>query len=134
MDILATLTPTSKTSFVLLLFAAVCFVFGLFFLKNLYLSRLHTVPGPRRAAASGLWLWVQDLTGRAPKTIRQLHAEYCMSLCLAFLSPLKLYRDNSQSIPGAIVRIGPNEISINDVDVYNDVLYRQAPSFLKVCP
>lgn len=33
---------------------------------------------------------------------------------------------------GSIVRIGPEEVSINDVAVHNEVLYCQAPKFMKV--
>lgn len=36
------------------------------------------------------------------------------------------------SITGSIVRIGPNEVSVNDVEVHNSVLFCQAPKFLKV--
>jgi hypothetical protein len=32
-----------------------------------------------------------------------------------------------------MVRIGPNEVSIDDVNVHNSVLYCQAPKFMKVC-
>lgn len=37
-------------------------------------------------------------------------------------------------VPGPIVRLGPNEVSVSDFDVHNSVLYCQAPKFLKVGP
>ena len=75
MDNLSAFAPTPKIPSSLLLFAFVPFASGIFLLNNLYLSKLHLIPGPRRAAVSWLWLWIQDLKGRAPKALRQLHAE-----------------------------------------------------------
>jgi hypothetical protein len=33
---------------------------------------------------------------------------------------------------GPIVRIAPNEVSINDPEIHNSVLYCQGPTFMKV--
>jgi hypothetical protein len=44
--------------------------------KNLVLSPLKNIPGPKLAAASRIWIWLLDLTGKAPESIRQLHITY----------------------------------------------------------
>lgn len=49
--------------------------FGIVF-KNLVLSPLKDIPGPKCAAASRVWIWLLDLTGKAPESIRQLHITY----------------------------------------------------------
>lgn len=39
---------------------------------------------------------------------------------------------NKASSLGSIVRVGPNEISIDDIEVHNSVLFCQGPKFMKV--
>lgn len=109
-------------------------------LRNLFLSPLRSVPGPRLAACSSLWLWFLDLSGNAPKVIKNLHGihgkgpallnSYTIQLAQMDLSWLQL--TVLTPMPGPIVRISPNEISVDDISVYNGVLYRQAPQFIKV--
>jgi hypothetical protein len=61
---------------------------------RLLLSPLRKFPGPKLAAVSGLWNANECRLGRASKTHRALH----------------------QHFKSDIVRIGPNELSINNVD------------------
>ncbi|KAJ5626406.1 hypothetical protein N7510_002715 [Penicillium lagena] len=75
---------------------------------QLLLSPLRNVPGPRLAAISSIWLWFQDMAGNSPQMISKLHKRH-----------------------GPIVRIGPNEVSIDDIEIHNRVLYCQAPKYMK---
>jgi hypothetical protein len=40
---------------------------------------LHEIPGPLVAAISGVWLWIWDITGSAPRDIKDLHRSLGMS-------------------------------------------------------
>ncbi|KAK7897458.1 hypothetical protein LTR67_005347 [Exophiala xenobiotica] len=75
---------------------------------RLFFSPFTAVPGPLWAKVSPFWLWIHDLRGTAAEEIDQLHREY-----------------------GSIVQIGPNEVSVSDVDIHNSVLFCQAPKFFK---
>jgi hypothetical protein len=111
-------------------FLALVLVLGVFLLgsvvQRLFLSPLGKIPGPKLAAISGIWLWQRDLSGAAPKAIKDLHVKHgeCRYICVN--------RNVLNQVSGPIVRIGPNEVSIDDGHVHNTVLYCQAPKFMKV--
>lgn len=60
--------------------AALAIANGLFLLvgviRRLVFSPLRNVPGPKIAAATGIWLWLEDMRGTAPGSIKALHAKY----------------------------------------------------------
>lgn len=60
--------------------AALAIASGLFLLlgviRRLVISPLRNVPGPKIAAATGIWLWLEDMRGTAPGSIKDLHTEY----------------------------------------------------------
>lgn len=62
-------------------------------IRRLYFSPLSKFPGPKFAALTKLWDANEFRLGRAVKTRTKLHAQY-----------------------GDFVRIGPNEVSVNNVD------------------
>jgi cytochrome P450 family 628 len=62
-------------------------------IRRLYFSPISKLPGPKFAALSKLWEANEFRLGRASETHKKLHAQY-----------------------GDIIRIGPNEVSINNVD------------------
>ncbi|XXG95656.1 hypothetical protein Hte_001925 [Hypoxylon texense] len=68
--------------------------------RRLFLSPLTRFPGPKLAAVTGLWNANETRLGRASRTHKALHDEF-----------------NSD-----VIRIGPNELSINNVDAI-DKLY-----------
>ena len=39
-------------------------------------AELKSIPGPRWAAISGIWLWIHDLKGTAPSKIKELHERH----------------------------------------------------------
>ncbi|KAH9843462.1 Cytochrome-P450 monooxygenase [Teratosphaeria destructans] len=75
-------------------------------MRRLYLSPLARFPGPRIAAITGLWNVNEVRLGRVSRTHKALHEKY-----------------NSN-----IIRVGPNDLSINDVDAL-DKLY--GPKYLR---
>jgi hypothetical protein len=92
-----------------------------------FVSPLRAIPGPRSNAASFFWLWLWDVKGTAVSNVKRLHVDYgerhgCW---------LKA-RSDHLIVLGSIVRIAPNEISIDDHDVHNGVLYSSATKFMKV--
>lgn len=44
--------------------------------RRLLLSPLKSIPGPKWASVSAIWLWVHDLQGTAPGVIKDLHRQY----------------------------------------------------------
>ncbi|KAI0506313.1 cytochrome P450 [Xylaria bambusicola] len=62
--------------------------------RRLFFSPLRKFPGPKLAAVSGLWNAIEAGLGRASRTHKALHEKYTSD----------------------IIRIGPNELSINSVD------------------
>lgn len=70
-------------------------------IRRLFFHPLSHVPGPRLAALSNLWVANQFRLGRTSRTCRELHEKY-----------------NSD-----VIRIGPNEISIRNVDAV-EVVFR----------
>ncbi|MCJ1301335.1 hypothetical protein MMC08_004134 [Hypocenomyce scalaris] len=76
---------------------------------RLFLTPLKTIPSSNKwAELSGIWLWYHDLKGSAPNVIKETHDKH-----------------------GPIVRVGPNEVSINDPEVHNSALYCQGSTFMK---
>ncbi|KAH8721521.1 cytochrome P450 [Phaeosphaeriaceae sp. PMI808] len=73
-----------------------------------FLSPLRVIPGPRSNAASFFSLWFWDVKGTSAVNIKRLHDDY-----------------------GSIVRIAPNEISIDDHEAHNGVLYSSGTNFMK---
>ncbi|KAL1970558.1 hypothetical protein VTN77DRAFT_4202 [Rasamsonia byssochlamydoides] len=65
------------------------------------------IPGPRWAALTRWWLFVQEMRGNAYEVITELHRTY-----------------------GPLVRIAPGELSINDDQAFA-VIYGQASKFTK---
>ncbi|PVH70738.1 cytochrome P450 [Cadophora sp. DSE1049] len=76
--------------------------------RRLLFSPLAKIPGPKIAAVTWFWLWYWDIQEESAPVVRELHKQL-----------------------GPIVRIGPNEVSINDVEVHNNVLYKQRTKFMK---
>ncbi len=68
-------------------------------IRRLFVSPLAKVPGPKLAAITGLWNANEYRTGRGAKTYKKLH---------------RLYQSD-------VIRVGPNEISINDVEAIPQV-------------
>lgn len=69
--------------------------------RRLYFSPLARFPGPKLAAISGLWKANEARLGRTSKTNKILHEKY----------------------KSDVIRIGPNELSINNADAI-DKFYR----------
>ena len=63
----------------------------LYLLSNKYRRGLSSLPGPRLAAYSSLWRYLDVRGGQAHQTAIRLHRKY-----------------------GDVVRIGPNHVSISD--------------------
>ncbi|OQU99446.1 hypothetical protein CLAIMM_05077 [Cladophialophora immunda] len=98
-----------STGTVCLLFALLLVVWRLVLvITRIWFSPLRNIPGPRLAAATSLWLYVEDNRPTIVKTIRRLHSQY-----------------------GPIVRIAPNHVSIKDADIYLKTIYQQASNFNK---
>jgi hypothetical protein len=92
----------------LLLFIAIAAVFLLVAcVRNLFFGKLRQFPGPIWAAHTDLWRVYQLWTRRMPDTMLQMHEEY-----------------------GPVVRIGPNDLSFQSADVFNDV-YKAGRKFPK---
>ncbi|OAP56447.1 hypothetical protein AYL99_09626 [Fonsecaea erecta] len=99
----------SPTATVCLVLASVFVAWRLVLVTlRIWFSPLRNVPGPRLAAATSLWLYVEDNKPTIVKTIRKLHAQY-----------------------GPIVRIAPNHVSIKDADIYLKTIYQIASNFNK---
>ncbi|KAK0103829.1 hypothetical protein ONS95_005828 [Cadophora gregata] len=75
---------------------------------NLFLHPLRSIPGPRMAAATWLWLFKYELSGHCHEAFMKLHESY-----------------------GPLIRVSPGEVSINDIEVYNNVIYAQNTKFMK---
>ena len=79
-------------------------------IRRLYFSPLSHFPGPKLAALSKVWLSNQYRTGQAAKTYRRLHRLY-----------------NSE-----VIRIGPNELSIDCVEAVEKIYkgkYERGPFY-----
>ena len=74
---------------------------------NVFLSPLHSIPGPTIAAITSKWLMVLDLAGDRTKTIHGLHQKY-----------------------GPSVRVGPREVSYSNPEMVKE-LYGQQTAFMK---
>ncbi|EFX00361.1 cytochrome p450 monooxygenase [Grosmannia clavigera kw1407] len=75
---------------------------------NLFLHPLHDIPGPWIAGATRWWLFQRELVKEdAHATILKLHQKY-----------------------GPLVRISPDEVSVNDVTAYTEI-YSQTSKFPK---
>jgi hypothetical protein len=84
---------TIFTEFFFLNFIFLSTAWSLTAVRRLYFSPLSKLPGPKSAALTKLWDANEFRVGRASVTRKKLHAQY-----------------------GDIIRIGPNEVSINNVD------------------
>ncbi|KAI1483449.1 cytochrome P450 [Daldinia eschscholtzii] len=95
-------TSISKTLFSLPLSLTVAslLVFGIVsrLLWNRFRKDLRDIPGPKIAAYTGLWRWLDVRSGQAHKTHIKLHRKY-----------------------GSLVRIGPNHVSISDPREINHI-------------
>ncbi|GLA66068.1 hypothetical protein AtubIFM55763_003186 [Aspergillus tubingensis] len=74
-------------------------------IHRLYFSPLASLPGPKRAAVSRLWVANQCRLGRSAAYLEEIHEEY-----------------NAD-----IVRVGPNEVSIIDVEAIQEIYKGQYP-------
>ncbi|KAK2030547.1 cytochrome P450 4A10 [Colletotrichum zoysiae] len=74
---------------------------------NVFLHPLRRVPGPFLAKISRLWLFYYDYHGNPHAHIRELHRKL-----------------------GPLVRISPNEVSVDDVDA-NNIIYSQNNPWIK---
>jgi len=72
-------------------------------LRRLFFSPLTNFPGPKLAAISGLWNANEGRLGRIPRTHKALHEKY----------------------KSDVIRIGPNELSISNVDAISKVYGRK---------
>ncbi|KIX96549.1 uncharacterized protein Z520_07815 [Fonsecaea multimorphosa CBS 102226] len=99
----------SRTATVGLAFASLFVAWRLaLVITRIWFSPLRHIPGPRLAAATSLWLYVEDNKPTIVKTTRRLHSQY-----------------------GPLVRIAPNHVSIKDADTYLKTIYQQASHFNK---
>ncbi|KAK1561471.1 cytochrome P450 4A10 [Colletotrichum navitas] len=95
----------TKTLAVVLLFLFAYVIFRSVY--NVFLHPLRRVPGPFLAKISRLWLFYHDYQGTPHSHIRELHQKF-----------------------GPLVRISPNEVSIDDVDA-NNTIYAQNKPWVK---
>ncbi|KAK6351316.1 hypothetical protein TWF718_004480 [Orbilia javanica] len=65
---------------------------------RLFFSPLSSIPGPKLAAASGLWILYYDYKDQRTDTIMDLHLKY-----------------------GPVVRLGPNEVSFTSTSAVKDI-------------
>ncbi|KAK1848829.1 cytochrome P450 4A10 [Colletotrichum chrysophilum] len=100
------ITHALKT-FALLLFGSLVLYAGCLSFYNILLHPLKGIPGPFAAKVSRLWLFYWDYSGNPHRHIRDLHAKF-----------------------GPLVRISPNEVSIDDVKA-NNIIYSQTNPWLK---
>ena len=85
---------------------------------RLYFSPVAKFPGPRLAAASFWYEFYYDvvLGGRYTWKLAELHKEYGIRDCFLLQSdPILLNRS------GAVVRINPYELHINDPEFYDEI-------------
>jgi hypothetical protein len=111
------LTSTSQIAYSLLRLTFLNFIFlstaiTLTLIRRLYFSPLSSFPGPRLAALSNFYKANAYRTGRGAKVLLKLHEKY-----------------NSD-----IVRVGPNELSIRNVDAVEKIYKGKYPrgSFYEV--
>jgi hypothetical protein len=88
-------------------------------------SPLRRLPGPFLARFSRLWLFREAYNGRMHLTNVKVHEKYGTVLNSAFL----MWRTNL--LPGPIVRIAPNEYSIDDPESVQ-LIYGSRGRFTKV--
>jgi hypothetical protein len=74
-------------------------------IHRLYFSSLSSIPGPKFAAISKLWAANQCRLGRTTQTLKRLHEKY----------------------KADVLRIGPNEVSINNVDAIQNIYRGKYP-------
>lgn len=89
-----------------------------------FVSPLRRVPGPLLARYTRLWLFKETYRGTFPKTNVELHKKYGSIFFLTFCC-------SSNSLPGPIVRIAPNEYSIDDPAAVK-LIYGSGKGFVKV--
>lgn len=87
---------------------------------------LRHVPGPFLARFTRLWLLNEVYRGTYPRTSVQLHKKYGELVCLA-ASLLQ----QSDDVAGPVVRIAPNEYSIDDPAAAK-LIYGSGRGFVKV--
>lgn len=80
---------------------------GLRFVYNVFFHPLHRIPGPFFAKLTRLWLFWHDFGGNPHTKIRSLHQKL-----------------------GPLVRISPNEVSVDDVAA-NATIYSQTDPWVK---
>ena len=102
---------------------------GLQTLLRVCLSPLRSLPGPFFARFSRLWYLRQIWRGDFHKTNNELHKRYGEIFRNA-ISPHKLVGYTHVNI-GPIVRIAPNEYSIDDPEALKTI-YGHGTSFIKV--
>ncbi|KAK2740854.1 cytochrome P450 4A10 [Colletotrichum kahawae] len=91
----------------LLLFWGLGLYAGCLGFYNIFLHPLKGIPGPFAAKLSRLWLFYWDYSGNPHRHIRDLHTKF-----------------------GPLVRISPNEVSIDDIKA-NSIIYSQTNPWLK---
>jgi hypothetical protein len=104
------LLSVSAISDLILKFAILNLIFlstatALTLIRRLYFHPLSHIPGPRLAALSNIWISNQFRLGRTSRTCRDLHEEYSSD----------------------VIRVGPNEISIRNVDAVEVVFKGKYP-------
>ncbi len=104
--ILSTSEITTSLSHLIILNIIFLLTFtALTLIRRLYFSPLSSFPGPKLAALSNLYKANAYRTGRGAKVLLQLHEQY-----------------NSD-----IVRVGPNELSIRNVDAVENIYKGKYP-------
>ncbi|PLB46575.1 cytochrome P450 [Aspergillus steynii IBT 23096] len=94
-----------------------------------YNNVLASVPGPWHSRWTGLAAEYHWVMGDRPRYVHSLHQKYGMPTfpCLRYLSFLT---DHSYTPTGPIVRVGPDEVDICDVDTVHD-MHKAGSGFLK---
>ena len=83
-------------------FLTILFLFAISVFHTLFVSPLRNIPGPFPAKFTNLWRLLTVLGRRAEQTHRQMHNDL-----------------------GAVVRLGPNMVSVSDPAMINEVFSRK---------
>ncbi len=93
-----------------------------------YATPLRSVPGPFLASFTRLWKLQKTLRGDFERTNIDLHNRY------GEMRPTTTRTYLLTRLVGPIVRIGPNEVSIDDPEESLRVIYGHGTKFVKVRP
>lgn len=102
-------------------------VFSLYKLLQPWLAPLRSIPGPLLARYNRLWLFKEAYYGTFPMTNVDLHERYGER----DPRPCVYIRSESNAVTGPIVRIAPNEYSLDDPAAAK-IIYGSGKGYIKV--